>query len=161
MATSINAYSVALNLDASQYIKNSNLSRKETAALTRSINQARTPADHYARKVEMLDKALKKGAIDQRVYNKLLDDAANKYRKATGPANLFEKAVSGIRGKVMAGGAAFAAMAAGAVTLGSATAAARSFTETMSRIDETAKQSKAIGVTFNQLQAFRMAAGLT
>ena len=159
MATSINAYSVALNLDASQYIKNSNLSRKETASLTRSINAARTPADKYSREVQKLEKALAAGAIDQRVYNKLLDTAADKYRKAASSATIFDKAVGAIRGKVLAGGAAFAAMAGGAVTIGGLTSAARELGQTMADIDAAAKQSKAIGVTFNQMQAFRMAAG--
>ena len=79
MATTINAYSVGLHLDASSYIRNSSLSRKETASLSRSINQARTPADNYRRRLDLLDKSLAAGAIQQRTYNKLLADAKTRF----------------------------------------------------------------------------------
>lgn len=82
MTTTINAYSVGLGLDASEYIRNSNLSRKETAALKREINSARTPAENYQRKFEMLTKALDAGAIEQETFNRLLEEAHNKLLKA-------------------------------------------------------------------------------
>ena len=84
MATTINAYSVGLGLDASEYIRNSDLSRKETAALKREINSSRTPAENYQRKFEMLTKALNAGAIEQGTFNRLLEEAHNKLLKAQG-----------------------------------------------------------------------------
>lgn len=78
MATTINAYNVKLSLDASDYIRKSDLSRKETNQLTRAINAARTPVDNYERQVKLVDKALSKGAISQSTYNRLIDDAKGK-----------------------------------------------------------------------------------
>lgn len=83
MATTINAYSVGLGLDASEYIRNSKLSRKETAQLKREINSARTPAEDYERRVSLLEKALSEGAIEQNTYNRLLDEAENKLHRAS------------------------------------------------------------------------------
>lgn len=152
MATTINNYSVGLHLDASSYIKNSDLSRKETTALTRSLNQARTPADRYRRQVDLLDKAVKKGAIDQRIYNKLLDDAKNKFNITGKSAGFFSTQIGKI-GKAMAG------MAAATATLATVRSAWDSLRQTMLDVDAVAKQSRAIGVSYNQLRAFQMAAG--
>lgn len=85
--TTINNYSVGLSLDASSYIRNSSLSRKETASLTRQINAARSPAEKYERTVNTLDKALKEGAISQGTYNRLLAEAKNKYQGTDKAAN--------------------------------------------------------------------------
>lgn len=81
--TTINNYSVSLALDASSYIRNSSLSRKETQSLIREINSARSPADNYERSLNRLDKALKAGAIDQATYNRLLESARGKLDAAS------------------------------------------------------------------------------
>lgn len=78
MATTINNYSVGLSLNASDYIKNSILSRSETARLKKEIEGARTPAEVYANKLGLIDKALREGAIEQSTYNRLLDSAKQK-----------------------------------------------------------------------------------
>lgn len=87
MATTISSYSVSLALDARDYIRNSDLSRAETNRLVREINGARTPADNYARSLGLLDKSLKQGAIDQNVYNRLVDAAGDKMHKASNAAS--------------------------------------------------------------------------
>lgn len=87
MATTINSYSVSLALDASSYIRNSALSRKETTSLIREINQARSPADKYERSLNRIDKALKVGAIDQGTYNRLLDSAKHRLNGAASAAD--------------------------------------------------------------------------
>ena len=112
MATTINAYSVGLHLDARDYINNSKLSRQETSALTRSINQARSPADKYKRQLDLLDQALKKGGIDQKTYNRLLDDATTKFKKAERASSGFSKTLGTIKGRVAAATTALAAYAA-------------------------------------------------
>lgn len=83
MATTINSYNVKLGLDASDYISKSSLSRQETAALRREINGARTPTDNYERSIRLLDKALQQGAIDQGIYNRLVDQAGHKLEAAS------------------------------------------------------------------------------
>ena len=95
MATMINAYSVGLTLDAGSYIKNSNLSRQETAKLTRSINGARTPAENYARQLDLIDKALQKKAISQRTANRLTSDAAVKLDKASSAIGAYNRGIAG------------------------------------------------------------------
>jgi tape measure domain-containing protein len=83
MATTINNYKVTLGLDAKDYIQNSALSRQETNMLKKSIGEARTPAEQYTNSVRFLDKALKEGAINQGVYNRLIDNAASKMNAAS------------------------------------------------------------------------------
>lgn len=166
MATTINAYSVGLHLDASSYIRNSSLSRKETASLTRSINAARTPADKYSREITKLEKALAAGAIDQDVFNKLLSTARDRYLKTIPPAKDLTneikkqgKASTFLQDKITGLGKAFVAFAAARLTLQAATGALRSFGNTMQEVDKIAKTARGIGVSFNELQAFQLAAG--
>ena len=83
MATTINNYSVGLSLNASDYIKNSILSRSETARLKKEIEGARTPAEVYANKLGLIDKALREGAIELTPYNRLLDSAKQKFGQAS------------------------------------------------------------------------------
>ncbi len=83
MATTINSYNVKLSLDASDYIRNSDLSKKETGQLTRAINAARNPVDNYERQLRLADKALGKAAISQGTYNRLVGDAKAKMDRYT------------------------------------------------------------------------------
>ena len=73
MAT-INNYAVSLSLEASDYIRKSNLSRTATNQLRREIESARTPAERYELQVRRLEKAWQAGAIDARTYNRLLKE---------------------------------------------------------------------------------------
>jgi tape measure domain-containing protein len=91
--TTINSYSVSLALDASSYIRNSSLSRKETQQLVREINSARTPADNYTRSLKLIDKAVKDGAISQATYNRLLDSAKTKFSGAASAAKGFGSSI--------------------------------------------------------------------
>lgn len=70
--TTINNYSVSLSMEASDYIRKSNLSASATRALKREIEQSRTPAERYELQVRRLDRALSSGAITQGTYNRLL-----------------------------------------------------------------------------------------
>jgi tape measure domain-containing protein len=96
MATTISSYKVSLALDANQYISASDLSRKETARLVREINGARSPADNYTRSLNLLDKALKQGAIDQGTYNRLLDSAKSKFDGAATAAKGFGSSLASV-----------------------------------------------------------------
>lgn len=98
MATTINNYSVGLSLEASDYIRNSKLSRNETNRLIREINRARTPADNYTRSLNLIDKALKQGAISQATYNQLLDASKSKLAGAATSASNFGSRLAGIAG---------------------------------------------------------------
>lgn len=113
MATTISSYSVSLALDAKDYIRNSGLSRAETGRLVREINGARTPADNYARSLSLVDKALKAGAIDQGVYNRLLDAASSKLGHVATQTTLLSRAMVtfGIETKSAAGGVDLLALA--------------------------------------------------
>jgi len=76
--TIINSYSVSLGLNAQDYIKNSALSRAETALLKREINSAKTPVEKYAQTYDLLEKALAKQSISLGTYKRLLDEARAK-----------------------------------------------------------------------------------
>lgn len=107
MATTINSYSVKLGLDAKDYIRNSDLSRKETAQLTRTINASRTPADNYSRSIHLLEKAHKSGAIATSTYNILLDRQKDKL-------NAGSVAATGMTSRIKSMAAAYLGLAAAA-----------------------------------------------
>lgn len=94
MATTINNYAVSLSLEASNYVRNSILSRKETFALKREIEGARTPAENYARSLNRLDLAYKVGAVDQATYSRLVSAAAQKYGQAATTTSLYARAMN-------------------------------------------------------------------
>lgn len=150
--TNINNYSVGLTLDAASYIRNSSLSRKETAALTRSINAARTPAEKYERQVNQLDKALKEGAIDQATYNRLLDDAARKFKKAEAAAKGMDR-TAGVHNNTIK---TLVASYLGFETVKRVIAGVHEEMEAISKIKV---ESLAIGEDINTLNEFKFAAG--
>lgn len=112
MASTINAYSVSLGLDASSYIRNSKLSRSETNALRRDINQARTPAEKYEHTINRLDKALAAGAISQRTYNRMVAEAKRKHDAASRSAKMHSGALGGLRTQLAGAAAAYISLSA-------------------------------------------------
>lgn len=81
MATTINTYSVGLAMNAADYINKSRLSAQETRKLTTAINQARNPAEKYSRDLELLDKAVREGAVELPVYSRLVDSLQQKHKQ--------------------------------------------------------------------------------
>lgn len=100
MATTINSYNVKLSLDASDYIKKSDMSKRETAQLTRAINAARTPVDNYERQLKMANSALARGAIEQGTYNRLIGDAKGKMDRYTASLKKSSSGLSSMVGHV-------------------------------------------------------------
>jgi len=111
MATTINSYSVSLSLNASEYIRNSSLSRQETAQLRRAIESARDPSEKLARSTNTLDKAFRAGAIDIKVYTRLMQDAEAKMHKAQQSADGLSGSLKGVSAGSSAAGSAFVALA--------------------------------------------------
>lgn len=111
MATTINSYSVSLALDASNYVRNSSLSRNETAQLRRAIESARDPSERLSRSVNMLDKALQAGAIDIKTYTRLMQDAEAKTAKLEQTTNKLNGSMGGLSGATGSAGGAFVALA--------------------------------------------------
>lgn len=83
MATTINAYSVSLGLDARSFIDTARLTRAESAALTKDIVAARTPMEKFGLEYDRLEKAYQSGAISLGVYTRLIDEARSKLAAAT------------------------------------------------------------------------------
>lgn len=110
MATTINAYSVSLAMDASSYITASKLSRSETAALKRDITAARTPAENYENSVNRLSRAFEEGAVDQRVYNRLLDEQKRKLDAANQSTKQHATLTDSLGGKLKALAATYLSM---------------------------------------------------
>lgn len=102
MATTINAYSVSLAMDASSYINASKLSRSETAALKRDIAAARTPTEQFYQTYEKLEKAFQSGAIKLDVYQRLLNTAREKEQKAVQAVEAHNQALEAKRRKLEA-----------------------------------------------------------
>ncbi len=157
MATTINSYSVSLAMDASSYIKNSNLSRKETAALTRDINQARNPAEKYERQVNRLDKALKSGAIDQATYNRLLEQAKAKLDKTSASTQKFVTQQSSLNSALSGAKANLMGMAKGFASLAAAQQLVSRTKQEFEVIDVLAKSSRALGENVNAVQRYQFA----
>ncbi len=159
MVTTINAYSVSLGLDASSYIDASKISRSETAMLKRDIAAARTPVEELAIAQARLDKALQAGAISQEVYNRLLEQHAEKARKAAAAdteqgdsmltiASKFGNVVSGIRNGIDLVGNA----------VGFVVDKFDAFNEVAGKLDATADKAKKLGLSFNELGSLEFAA---
>ena len=111
MATTINSYSVSLALNASDYIRNSSLSRQETAKLRREIESARDPSEKLARSTNMLDRAFRAGAIDIKVYTRLMENAEQKMHKAKQSADGLSGSLKGVSAGSSTAGSAFVALA--------------------------------------------------
>lgn len=94
MATTIGNYSVGLTLDASSYIDGANISRREARELTRAIEQARTPAEIYERRLNLLSRAMDSGAISQQTYARLQSSAAEQMRRATTAAKSYADSIA-------------------------------------------------------------------
>lgn len=152
MATTINAYSVSLGLDASQYISASGLSRSATRDLKKDIESARTPAENYARDIDRLTDALNRGAISEGTYQRLVGSAAAKHKTASasiadyalkvGAAYLtFQTLQSGIR-SVIDTGVEFITH----------------LKDTQDKIDSVADAAGKLGVSYNELKGLRFAA---
>lgn len=165
MATTINSYSVSLGMDASSYIKASTLSRRETNSLIRDINKARTPAENYGRQVGKLEKALKSGAIEQKTFNRLVQDARSKYLKAADATKKMAASQQSLNSKVGAGNGLLGSItgsiktfAAGYVGVNLLTSSFASLREEMQRVDQVAKTSRAFGETLANTERFQFAA---
>lgn len=68
MATTINSYSVALGLNTQGVIDGSKLARKEVRELTKIFQEQENDMEKYAKKLDVLEKAYKSGAIQQDAY---------------------------------------------------------------------------------------------
>lgn len=155
MTTMINSYSIGFSLDNSSYLDASKLTRAEANAMNRAINSSRTPMERYERELNTLEKALESGAIDQRVYNRLLGDAREKYRAAAESADRLSRQQSSLS----SGLGPLKGLVAGYLSFSGAKRAVDAVHESMQRLDATAKQARAIGSTVADLQKFQFVAG--
>lgn len=107
MATTINAYSVSLSMEASAYIKGTQLARGETNRLWRAINDARTPQEKFALAQSRMNSALQKGAIDAGVYNRLMEKETQKLKDLTQQKDKATQSTSRLANAVKALGLAY------------------------------------------------------
>lgn len=110
MATTINSYSVSLGMDARGYVDGAALSRRETNALVRDIEAARTPAEKYENALDRLTTAKAKGAIQTSTFIRLMDEEKRKLDSATISANANAGGMDQITGKVKALASAYLGM---------------------------------------------------
>jgi hypothetical protein len=144
MATTINSYSVGFGMDASSYIHGANISRKETRALVKDIEGARTPTEKYAREQDRLGEAYRKGAIDLATYNRLLASKKSQLGLTTPPTISYASALTAV-------GVAGAAAVAGGVMF------VKHLRDVQGEIDTTVKAGAKIGLTFNEISQLRFA----
>ena len=164
MATTINSYSVGLSLNASDYIKNSSLSRKETAQLTREINAARNPQEKFNQQYDRLENALQKGAISLATYTRLLQSARDKLDAASTSATKAAKSVDSMNREMSESPMSrfkseLAGIAAGYMSISAAQRLVSATRSRMLEVDELAKSARAIGENTTQLQRFQFAVG--
>ncbi len=158
MATTINAYSVSLGLDASGLVDGANLSRSEISKLTRDIEAARNPAERYSLEQDRLTRALNQGAISEATYNRLLDDKRQKLfgvnSQMTDYTSKTELAIGAMSG-LAAGALAFASAAVAAGVEG-----VRQIREIQGAIDDTVDSANRLGLEFNDLNSLRFASSI-
>jgi len=162
IATTINAYSVSLGLDASEFIDSSKLSRSEVSKLKKDIEAARSPLEQLAVEQDRLKKAYDSGAISLEVYNRLLEEKRRKMISATHATTAGHDALSRlsqvssiVTASVMALRTSFDVVR-GAVS--SVTGVVNEFVEVGGRIDEVVDKAANLGLTFNELGSLRFAA---
>jgi hypothetical protein len=145
MATTINSYSVGFGMDASGYIDGAKISRSETRKLIKDIEGARTPTEKYAREQDRLTEAYKKGAIDLKTYNRLLDDKKTKLgigQSSLIPYGAAITAVTAAQAALVAGGVAFV----------------HHLRDVQAQIDDVADSAGKLGLSYNELSGLRFAA---
>lgn len=145
MATTINSYSIGFGMDAKGYIDGAKISRSETRMLVKDIEGARTPTEKYAREQDRLGDAYKKGVIDLRTYNRLLDDKKSKLGLASSSVNLYATAFKTVA-------------VAGAAAIAGGVAFVHHLRDVQAEIDETVKAGAKLGMTFNDISQLRFAA---
>lgn len=163
MSTTINAYAVSLELDASSYIDASKLSRSETAMLKRDIAAARSPMEELALAQSRLGKAYTEGAISIEVYNRLLEAKRQKLLGAADAANRAGTANDSLlttfskAGNIVAGiGAAFD-IVGNAVNFVSDKLEA--FAEHSQVLEDANDKAKNLGLSYRELGALSFAVG--
>jgi hypothetical protein len=152
MSTTINSYSVSLGMDASGYVNGASLSRRETNALIRDIESARTPAEGFANAHNRLKDALDKGAISLGTYNRLLAQKKQQFGFADVSLKDYARSLAGPL-----------AVGLGAVTIATAAATAAGVAfishmkETQDVIDSVADSANKLGISYNELTGLRFA----
>lgn len=165
MATTINAYSVSLGLDASNFIDSSKLSRSEVAMLKKDISAARSPMEELAVQQDRLTKALNEGAISQEVYDRILQTHIDKARKAAEADQDRERSIAqqnGLMSKLSQAGNIVSGVRDAFAMVGDAIGFAADrfgdFNNVAEGLDATKDKAEKLGLTFNELGSLQFAA---
>lgn len=165
MSTTINAYSVSLGLDASNFIDSSKLSRSEVAMLKKDISAARSPMEELAVQQDRLTKALDEGAISQEVYDRILQTHIDKARKAAEADQDRERSIAqqnGLMSKLSQAGNIVSGIRDAFDMVGDAVGFAvdrfGDFNNVAEGLDATKDKAEKLGLTFNELGSLQFAA---
>lgn len=93
MATTIGNYKVSLGLNVADLVDGSKLARNETAAVVRSLRSLVTPTEHVERQLNLLEKAYKEGAIEERIYQEATRRLTDSVRDNTVALNANAEAI--------------------------------------------------------------------
>ena len=140
MATTINAYSVSLGLDASSFIDSAKLTRSETRQLVKDIEAAQTPFEKFAVEQTRLKKALDDGAISQATYNRILESKRPAVDQANASMHPYIASITALTAGYVAAGAAMVAFIA-------------HMRSVQGTIDETADKATRLGISFSDLRS--------
>ena len=144
MATTINAYSVSLGLNASGLVDGSKLARNEVAAVNRALQSVVTPAERVAKQLDALEKAFRDGAISEKTYEEAVSRLNDKLHSTTKTSNQFADSIK--------------ATVAGYLSIQGARAAFGTLSGAADRIDDLVNRSKILGESVPNLQKFEYAA---
>ena len=144
MASVINAYSVSLGLDASNFIDGAKVTRSEMRQLTKDIEAARTPTERFAVEQDRLKRALDSGAISEEVYNRLLESKRPKIEQAASALEGYKVAVAAVAGALATGVAAGVSF----VTF---------LRSQQNAIDDAADAAQRLGLSFNEMSSLEFA----
>lgn len=150
MATTINAYSVSLGLNAAGLIDGSKLARGELSALTRDMRSLESPGEKAARAIDRVDRALASGAISVKTHGEMIQRLSTKYTQvsdaAVVAATRLDRANNALLAHAKSAAIAFASFHV-----------VDHLRETADRIDDLANRSHQLGETVPNLQRYEFA----
>jgi hypothetical protein len=165
--TAITPLNVRLGMDASNFSAGADLARAEVNKVAAVMRQSVPPAEKFKRDVDLLNKTFSEAGRQTKEYTQALEFLRKKYGQVDPAAKKTNGAIDQLKQSVMGavpGGGMLAnalkGPAGAMLALAAAAAVAmRGMSEAATRIDETAKAARSLGMAYRDLVAIQMLAG--
>jgi hypothetical protein len=165
----ITALNVSLGMDASNFVEGTELARSEVNRVNSIMRQSVPPAQKFQNELGLLNKTFSATGKQTKEYANAVEFLRRKHgqldpaiAKANGAVDqLRESMLSAVPGGSMLAGALRGPAGAALALAAAAAVVARGVSEAATRIDETVKSARTLGMAYNDLVAIQMLAGET